>query len=379
MDPLSLTASIIAVLGASGAITSTLDKTKVIRQAPETIIALNNEISDLRLIVYETQRLLRENLDRDPKGSESIVFADEVAPVLIRGRDKLLELESLIEYTLTAPGKNASGRSKLRKVAWIRQQQKVQSIKDEIRSFRMNLAAIVGLVASKTTSRLELRVSQIQIDNSAHHSRLDSALPAIIESQAESKGLLDNLFRSFTATPQMSTTKNPAKQSKPTTQVTTTMGLQIHLARQFDSCTDCSCACHSRCAWRSPSYLKDFLGLLFIGYTGLPILNPRCDAVECIQNSQSSVYFRYLFPPWLLACALEYYIRISQSSGVSQCLRVSNVLPQGAAIFLLTRSGDTEGLKKLLSSRKGSPFDINFRGATPLRGSSSRTGSTANV
>ena len=54
MEPLSVAANIIAVLGAGGAIINTLDQANSIRQAPDIVLALNNEISDLRLIVHET-------------------------------------------------------------------------------------------------------------------------------------------------------------------------------------------------------------------------------------------------------------------------------------------------------------------------------------
>ena len=108
-----------------------------------------------------------------------------------------MELESLIEYGLTAPRTSTDSRPKVRKTAWILKRQKVQTIKDEIRSLRTNLAAIVGLVASKSTSRLELQISQIQIDNHALQSRLDTALPDILGHQTRSADLLGNLVRSF--------------------------------------------------------------------------------------------------------------------------------------------------------------------------------------
>ena len=379
MDPLSVTASIITVLGAGGTIATTLEKTRSIRQAPEIILSLNNEISDLRLIVHETQQLLREDQNRDPIGSETRAFTDQVTPILIRGRDKLLELESLIEYSLTSTSTNTKNRPKVRKVAWVWKQQKVQSIKDDIRSLRLNLAAIVGLVSSKTTSRLELQISQIQTDSSALHSRLDSVLPDILGHQTRSADLLNDLFHSLTTargTPSVNSSAVVSpEQFRSVAQGNVLPGLQIQVARKFDSCPqEYSYACHSHSAWNSPRYLRYFLGLLFTGYTGLPVLNPRCNVTGCIQNSQSCVYFNYLFPPWLLSCVVEYYIRISRSYGISQCFRVSNVISYSSQIFLLAQFGDVEGLKKLLNSRKASPFDVSPDGVTALHVSLSDDG-----
>ena len=372
MEPLSVAANMIAVLGAGGIILKTLDQANLIRQAPEIVLALNNEISDLRLIVHETQRLLQENQARNPVGSDTRTFADEVTPILIKGRDKLLELESLIQYDLTAPRTFIGNRPKVRKVAWMLKRTKLKTIKDEIRLLRMNLAVIVGLVTSKSTSRLEFQISQIQVANTTLHGRLNAALPDILRSQARSADLLGNLASSLIApngTPSAdNSTMLSFEQPKPAIQGNVISGLHIHAIRKLDSCAlDCSCACHSRSIWKSPPYLRNFLGLLFTGYTGLPIINPKCDRIGCIQMSQSSIYIRYFFPPWLLSSVMEFYIRISRSYGISQCLRVSNVVETGAQIMLFAVNGETEKLKELLAIRKGSPFDVDLHGQTALQ------------
>ena len=49
MEPLSITAGTIAVLTASANVSKLLRKALKLKQAPDVLIALNNEVSDLSL------------------------------------------------------------------------------------------------------------------------------------------------------------------------------------------------------------------------------------------------------------------------------------------------------------------------------------------
>ena len=52
-DSLSITASIIAVVGAAEGVTKTLDKIKNIRNVSDELLALINEVSDLKAILSD--------------------------------------------------------------------------------------------------------------------------------------------------------------------------------------------------------------------------------------------------------------------------------------------------------------------------------------
>ncbi|MCJ1241448.1 hypothetical protein MMC14_009453 [Varicellaria rhodocarpa] len=60
MDPLSLTASIIAIFGVGGQIANTLRKLASSRGSSDLLIAINNELSDLHLVVLAIQDVLRK-------------------------------------------------------------------------------------------------------------------------------------------------------------------------------------------------------------------------------------------------------------------------------------------------------------------------------
>ena len=119
MDPLSITVSVLAILGSSGSVGKAVKKLMGLRSVPDALLALNNEISDFHLIVSKTDALLQLYRGTPSTTSRVVSFATEISPLLVRGKARLLELECLIEYTLTAPGPN--GESVLNKAAWLRE------------------------------------------------------------------------------------------------------------------------------------------------------------------------------------------------------------------------------------------------------------------
>ena len=69
-DPLSLAASIIAVVGAAEGVTKTLAKIKSICNAPYELLALVNKVSDLKIILNHVQNYIIHNTQRLPVSQE---------------------------------------------------------------------------------------------------------------------------------------------------------------------------------------------------------------------------------------------------------------------------------------------------------------------
>ena len=108
-DPLSITASIIAVLGAAEGVSKTLAKIKSLRQAPNEILALINEISDLRIILGEVERYVIRDTNRISLPEQ----LQTMSTLIDRAKEPLLELDQLIQYRLL----KASSRSAELKVS----------------------------------------------------------------------------------------------------------------------------------------------------------------------------------------------------------------------------------------------------------------------
>ena len=118
----------------------------------------------------------------------------------------------------------------------------------------------------------------------------------------------------------------------------------------------CTCICHHRTARRTPSLLQVFLGSLFLGYCGIPIITPACDNAECITGSSSMVIFMYTFPAWLLARAFLFVMRLSSSRGLEFNIRLPRVISISSIIWRYLREGNIDSIKRLLQRRMSSPY-----------------------
>ena len=128
----------------------------------------------------------------------------------------------------------------------------------------------------------------------------------------------------------------------------------------------CRCACHTTRNIRMPKKIQRALGSLFVGYTSIPIITPRCDDPQCSRTSGSSATVSFLFPQWFWSRRLFASVAFLRDSSPQLILRLSHVRPNNAEIFLMAFQGDTNGIRGLLRSGKASPYDCDTTGLTPL-------------
>ena len=142
MDPLSLTASILTIVGVAGAVGNGFSKLIGLRHAPGILLALNNEVADLYCVVQAVDHLLREH-------SETIHTAaiTNLCRSLERAQSTLFELEDLIRDGLTIV-RNNGGERKLDRVGWLRSASKVRELKNQLRTDRIDLSGALSLLAS---------------------------------------------------------------------------------------------------------------------------------------------------------------------------------------------------------------------------------------
>lgn len=122
----------------------------------------------------------------------------------------------------------------------------------------------------------------------------------------------------------------------------------------------CSCSCHSRHRFKSPQIFHTVFGSFFIGYTGLPVANKRCDEITCQRQSKPAAEITYCFPFWFLARTISLIITQTSCGDPVACLKVRRTIPVYADIFRLASNGDVQDMKTLFEQRKASPMDVAF-------------------
>lgn len=147
MDPLSLTAGIIAVVGAGSTIGKGLKKVVAARHMPDIVLALNNEVSDLRYVVHDLNDLLQQQDQVAYENRRPLPGHASLSSALEHVKETLLALESLIAYELTTVD-STNGHTKIDWSSWLRAEPKVQKIKDDIHIDRVRLSSALSFLAS---------------------------------------------------------------------------------------------------------------------------------------------------------------------------------------------------------------------------------------
>jgi hypothetical protein len=144
MDPLSITASIIALIGAGNQLARGINKLASLRGAPASILSLNNELSDVRLVLAETEALLAEHEARDAKHASSIArprLEKRLSPSLKSVWDRMQELQAIEKRLTTKSGS-------IDRLAWLWEQDNVNRAQKGLRAARSDIVAVIGLVSS---------------------------------------------------------------------------------------------------------------------------------------------------------------------------------------------------------------------------------------
>ena len=138
-DPLSLTASIIAVIGAVEVVAKTLKKISSIRNAPNELLALVNEISDFRIILSDVENHNVKNTESVPQQQ-----LQHMSILLNRAKDQLLQLDELVQNRLIKPNSTLAN-VKVSRLNWSKASGTIEEFRKRLKDVRMNLIALLAV------------------------------------------------------------------------------------------------------------------------------------------------------------------------------------------------------------------------------------------
>ena len=137
-DPFSITVGILAVLGATGKVGKFLKEVIELSKGPDILLALNNELVDLHMLVQGVHDVLLQHSSISDQGpNEGLVRS------LAKVEAVISKFERLLAYDLSKMNRDGS-QVKLDKSSWLRQKSRVHTLKDEIRECKDNLAVALA-------------------------------------------------------------------------------------------------------------------------------------------------------------------------------------------------------------------------------------------
>lgn len=382
MDPLSISASVVALLGAADGVSRGLRKLLKLRGVPDLILALNNEVSDLQLLLNEVGSLVKTNEGvglhfPKPAGVHSL------PRILERIQAKLSNLDVVLRR-FSANGPNLSA-----KVLWLKEEPNVLRIRNELGSLKQDLTTALGLSSSSTALRVQvdlqdlraatdkgqLSVSQTIVER---HSLLESSF---LKSQDYNERGFDRLeqqllalteqIQHHQAAPASSHGEVPwvsaANQRQESMPTTTAFGaLQMRFSKRRRCQSWCKCACHTESRSNTPKFLRSVVGMLYVGYFGVPALSPSCDMSGCKGNSEGLLQVHYYFPSWFLGKVISMALGVSRTCGPELCLRVANVRADWDPIFTHCHNGNIDAVRSVLVAGEASVLDVNAQNGNSL-------------
>ena len=144
MDPLSITASIVAVLGAGGQAARAVKKLSSLKGAPDVVLKLNNELSDLRLLILAVQDVF---LTVQGNGIPLNISVSTISSLKLVN-EKLLELEALYHRLNSTCKPSRSDTVNVNKSVWMAEQGSLRLLQRDLRGARLKLASVIGTLNS---------------------------------------------------------------------------------------------------------------------------------------------------------------------------------------------------------------------------------------
>ena len=141
MDPLSITASVIAILGAAREVTKGLAKVQALQHAPAELSGLINEVSDLRAVISQVS-IFSNQLEEENFRGPVVALKGHLSRAMVQ----LRTLDNLINTKLFKF--RADGTTRMSRRAWIRLRADVELMQRELRSIRGNIGTALGVVTS---------------------------------------------------------------------------------------------------------------------------------------------------------------------------------------------------------------------------------------
>lgn len=132
----------------------------------------------------------------------------------------------------------------------------------------------------------------------------------------------------------------------------------------------CPCACHTsqKLKLTAPGMMESVLGKMFVGYSGLPVLNKPCDFRVCRDRQKANATMEYWFPWWFVSINVKLHLMYMPRSGPQIQLSTTRRIPDDSQSITFAMQGNIDGLRYLFNRKLAGPRDVSdSRGFTLMR------------
>ena len=378
MDPLSVGASVIAIVGVTGKVIKGIRSLKALRDAPWELDDLLDEVSQFDTII---QAVLNASQDT---GSELKRLVETAQRILI-------ELESLIEYKLTEVGTS----TKVDRWQWIRSPKDVERLRGKLQDIMGNIVALIGVdtryvfsVGREQTPSLNSldsttvhQVSQVANQALSEQRQFNGqflqamiVLSQLLEESPSTRAALTGslgTIRQLTHEPAVPGNGTVAKvtvsETQQTDQTATKFQSQgsvcVSQIRKISICNAyCKCKCHVRRSVGAPGILSKVFGRGYFRKAGSIIFEKQCDNEMCRARAAPRILIQYILPQWLAPRMVLMWITSSPPCGLELLLKIPRVLKRCSPAFAAVCANNPKQLEVALRRGECTPYDVDNHG-----------------
>ncbi|KAK3323204.1 ankyrin repeat-containing domain protein [Cercophora scortea] len=339
MDPLSVTAGVIALCSALKVLSRGIKNLIDLGKAPREIYELHNELATitgyLDLVASTLTSMNTSSTGQSPSG------LDHLGTIVTRVTSDVQELQEIATKVQAGFSDSARLRRQKARLGWkLFETSNITTYRNKIRRERDHMADAFRIMQQ---SYSEMQLTLIQDLHNMLESRLDQATDAlnairVSTHQIDSHG-------------QHTNTEADNQVMHPQTPV------------RRKCAADCRCQCHKRSDISSPQTLTGFLGWLCMRYGGFPSMSKLpCNSRQCLNNGNSPLHLGYVFPSWLARRAFSLTTYWDSMPGLSTQIKFPRIIPTNHQVWFDIERNDVGALQRLISNKEICLTDIDKDG-----------------
>ena len=361
-DPLSITASTIAILGTLKAAKKSIDVLRELRHAPDTVLVLVNELSEFQLCLERLHQLSEAEL-YDERFRESLQkLLKQCTTAVQETLDLIDDKVSLFRRIGNLSEDNAE------RLGWLFSKGTIRVHQERLQQLRCQLLTILSSTTVSHSIQTRVEIEKIETITQRLYERVD-ALDANVNASKQV------IVQGFMATDQnLSSLQEQLGYGIRGSRQTNVVRITVSTNPGFqDYGPYCDCPCHrdqTVAHAQSPRLLDQVIGSLFLGYSATPTFTPTFTP-QCVMTchrraSKKRIRISYFFPAWFYWRAINAAVSFSDL-GPDLIIRMPRAVPTDWKIFGRAYNNEIPALRQLLITRQAAPTDIDvFAGQTSL-------------
>ncbi|KAF2653690.1 hypothetical protein K491DRAFT_508874 [Lophiostoma macrostomum CBS 122681] len=391
MDPLSIISGTLAVVGAAVKASQWMEQGWDLRHREQDFHALWNQAKTLRSVLWSMQISL-EQVNRSCPDNGSVRDCLENIKVAC---DEAVQLFSTLNQDLqqVVPAKKFTGSSGSAKPVlgrWIRRKTRLTQTTSQTTAITTSLISALGtlrdvqtsIAAHETAARLEGLLQQVISDQAALQKIFPVTDPEMTSHEKQG-GLIVHMHsiedeqqteeyeseEVFVSAPTSPTLLAPGTidvpdplqidQPQSTHRAAISTDFNVTVCKKF-----CKCQCHVTARMQTPQWATLLIGqMAFYGNCSIFLNRRACNTKRCRKSGSTYMQLLYSTPSWA-SDFFRLYVRGESLRGFA--VSMLRLIPDGSLIWHVINRGDVQKMRRMLSQRLASPYDVNQYGGSLL-------------